>query len=58
MYQNIIYKDIRWPKQSRHGFEFSLDAKDLIQKLLIKDKSKRFGVYRDAEEILEHNFFN
>ena len=37
---------------------YSDEIKDLILKLLIKDPSKRLGSKDDANEILEHPFFN
>ena len=39
------------------GFEVSPNAKNLISKLLHKDKTKRFGANGDADEILSHPFF-
>mmetsp|Transcript_23226 Transcript_23226/g.22799 ORF Transcript_23226/g.22799 Transcript_23226/m.22799 type:complete len:93 (-) Transcript_23226:65-343(-) len=38
----------------KHGFEISEDAKDLIGKLLIKDKNQRLGSARGIEEVLSH----
>ena len=42
----------------RHGFAVSKDARDLIIRLLEKDKKKRLGSKADAAEILSHPFFN
>ena len=42
----------------RHGFAVSNDARDLITRLLEKDKKKRLGSKADAAEILSHPFFN
>ena len=39
------------------GFEVSPVARDLINKLLEKDKIKRLGAKGDVDEILSHSFF-
>jgi hypothetical protein len=39
MYYLVENGPIRWPSKDKHGFEVSEDAKDLISKLLIKDKT-------------------
>jgi hypothetical protein len=39
------------------GFKLSNEAKDLIIKLLEKDKTKRLGSKGDIDEILTHPFF-
>ena len=49
MYRNILRGDIVWPSKEKHKFEFSNEARDLISKLLISDKSKRFGARNDAD---------
>jgi hypothetical protein len=41
----------------RHGFSVSPDGRDLISKLLMKDRKKRLGSKGDAAEILSHPFF-
>ena len=39
------------------GFEVSPVARDLIVKLLHKEKTERLGAKGDADEILAHPFF-
>ena len=46
-----------FPDKSRLGFELSPVAKDLIKRLLDKDKKKRLGANGDIDEILSHPFF-
>ena len=46
-----------FPDKARLGFEVSPIAKDLIKKLLEKDKTKRLGAKDDVVEILQHPFF-
>ena len=58
MYYLIQNAPIRWPSLDRHGFAVSNDARDLITRLLEKDKKKRLGGKADAAEILSHPFFN
>jgi serum/glucocorticoid-regulated kinase 2 len=41
----------------RHGFTVSAEAKDLISKMLEKDRRKRLGKKNDVQEILSHPFF-
>ena len=57
MYYLIQNAPIRWPELDKHGFEISHHARDLITKLLHKDKKKRLGSKSDAAEILCHPFF-
>ena len=40
----------------RHGISVSDEAKDLILKLLVKDKNNRLGV-NGGDEVLAHPFF-
>ena len=56
MFLNIERAQIRWPNQEKHGISVSDIAKDLIIKLLNKDKSKRLGV-KGGDEVLGHPFF-
>jgi serine/threonine protein kinase len=39
------------------GFDVSSAAKDLITRLLDKDKTKRLGAKGDIDEIISHPFF-
>ena len=48
---------VTFPDKDRLGFEVSDVAKDIISKLLDKDKSKRLGAKDDVTEILAHPFF-
>lgn len=48
---------VTFPDKNRLGFEISEVAKDLIKKLLEKDKLQRLGATNDVREILEHPFF-
>lgn len=57
MYYLIEHGKIKWPNKERHGVEVSEDAKDLISKLLEKDKMKRLGRKCDLDEILDHPWF-
>ena len=57
MYYLIEKGDIRWPEKARHGVEVCPEARDLITKLLHKDKKKRLGCSNDVDEILKHPWF-
>jgi len=57
MYFLIKESPVNFPDPVRHGIEVSGDAKDLIRKLLDKNKKKRLGVNGDVSEILAHPFF-
>jgi serine/threonine protein kinase len=48
---------VTFPDKARLGFEVSPVAKDLIKRLLEKDKAKRLGAADDVREILAHPFF-
>lgn len=43
MYLLIQQAPLRWPDPQRHGISVSAEAKDLIEKLLIKDRRSRLG---------------
>lgn len=43
MFLNIEKAKLRWPDPQRHGISVSDVAKDIIQKLLMKDKGRRLG---------------
>ena len=53
MYQLITRAELRFPKK----INISDDAKDLLQKLLIKDQDERLGSKSGFNEIKEHPFF-
>lgn len=57
MYFLIKESPVNFPDPVRHGIEVSGDAKDLIRKLLDKNKKKRLGANGDVSEILAHPFF-
>ena len=57
MFQNIQKANINWTNKQDNGFKFSKDVKDLIIKLLKRDKNKRLGAKNDADDILAHKFF-
>ena len=57
MYQLIQQAPLRWPDPQKHKINVSDDAKDLINMLLQKDRKKRLGQLKDAEEVLSHKFF-
>jgi serum/glucocorticoid-regulated kinase 2 len=48
---------VTFPDKARIGFEVSPVAKDLIRRLLDKDKTKRLGAKDDMTEVLAHPFF-
>lgn len=41
----------------KHGVEVSRDARDLISKMLCKNRNERLGKVSDVEEILGHPWF-
>ena len=49
---------VTFPDTEKMGFHVSNEAKDLIGRLLEKDKTKRLGAKGDIDEILAHSFFN
>lgn len=53
IYDNIINGDIKYPKKNN----ISAEAKDLLQKLLIKEKNDRLGFEGGFEVIKKHYFF-
>lgn len=57
MYFLIKESPVNFPDPVKHGIEISSAAKDLIKKLLEKNKKKRLGAKQDIEEILAHPFF-
>jgi len=57
MYQLIQTAPLRWPDPKKHGISISEQAKDLISRLLEKDRKKRLGQKGDLDEVLGHEFF-
>jgi len=57
MYFLIENGEVKWPSVERHGFEVPADCKDLIKKLLEKNKMKRLGQKNDVAEIFAHPWF-
>ena len=58
MYFLIKESPVNFPDPAKHGIEMSPNAKDLIKKLLDKNRKKRLGANGDVMEILAHPFFN
>jgi len=57
MYFLIKEAPVNFPDPIRHGIEVSDNAKDLIRRLLEKNRKKRLGSKNDIKEILAHPFF-
>ena len=57
MYYFIQHAPIRWPDKEKHGLSVSDEARDLISRLLEKDRKQRLGQKNDVEEVLGHPFF-
>lgn len=57
MYYLIQHAPIRWPEKAKHDIEVSPNARDLISKMLNKDRRQRLGQNNDMDEILLHPFF-
>lgn len=57
MYFLIKESPVNFPDPVKHGIDISSNAKDLINKLLNKNKKKRLGAQGDIGEILAHPFF-
>jgi serine/threonine protein kinase len=57
MYYLIENGSIRWPDPAKHGISVSEEAKDLIEKLLDKNKETRLGFKDDVNEVLAHPWF-
>lgn len=57
MYFLIKESPVNFPDPIKHGIEVSPNAKDLIKKLLEKNRKKRLGAHDDVREILAHPFF-
>jgi serine/threonine protein kinase len=57
MYFLIKESPVTFPDKIKHGIEVSPLARDLIKKLLDKNKKKRLGAQGDLQEVLAHPFF-
>lgn len=57
MYQLITSAPIRWPQMSKHGIEVSKEARDLITRMLNRNRHERLGQKDDVKEILDHPWF-
>jgi serine/threonine-protein kinase RIM15 len=59
VFNNILHGDIEWPNISKEQFKnyCSDSARDLIEKLLVKDPNKRLGV-GGSVEIMDHPYFD
>ncbi len=57
MYFLIKESPVTFPDKAKHGIEVSPLARDLIKKLLDKNKKKRLGAQNDISEVLAHPFF-
>ena len=57
MFTDIQVGEIRFPNMKQHKISISKEAKDLIRRLLIKDRNKRFGAQGGINEVLAHPWF-
>lgn len=57
MYHFIKESKVNFPDPERHKITVSEDAKDLILRLLNKDKKQRLGANGGIDEILAHKWF-
>ena len=57
MFFLIANGPVRWPNPERHKIYVSEEAKDLVNRLLQKDKRHRIGAEGDFNEILNHPWF-
>ncbi len=58
LYQLITTKELAFPDPKKCGVTISIEAKDIIQRLLKKKAADRLGAARDADEVLAHPFFH
>jgi len=58
MFLNIEQAKVKWPDQAKHGISITSTAKDLILKLLKKEKNQRLGHAGGSTEVLQHPFFD
>ena len=57
MYILIQQAPLRWPDPVKHGITVSDEAKDLITRLLVKDRKQRLGQKGGVDDVLGHPFF-
>ena len=57
MYFLIKESPVNFPDPIKHGIDVSPNARDLIKRLLEKNRKKRLGAIGDVKEILAHPFF-
>lgn len=57
MFYLITQASIKYPDPKKHGITVSEMAKDIINKLLVKDMEKRLGSTDDVNEIVNHPWF-
>lgn len=57
MYYLIENGSIRWPDAAKHGITVSEEVKDLITKLLDKNKMTRLGQKNGVDEVIQHPWF-
>ena len=58
MYFLIKESPVNFPDPIKHGIDVSPNARDLIKRLLDKNRKKRLGAHGDVKEILAHPFFS
>ena len=54
----ITNKEVTFPVMKKHGYELSKEAKDFIQKLLVKDPKKRLGAKKGVDELFKHKWLS
>lgn len=56
IFKNILNNEIQWPEDGEEDGQLNPDAKDFLQKLLVKDPKARLGATRGIAELKEHPF--
>ena len=54
---NIKKESVIFPDKKKYKIEYSDDFKDIVLKLLDKDKTQRLGSTDDIDEIMSHPYF-
>mgnify|MGYP001577602754 CR=1 FL=1 len=57
MYFLIKESPVNFPDPIKHGINVSANSKDIILRLLDKNRKKRLGCNGDVQEVLNHPFF-
>ena len=57
MLSKIQYAKIIFPDRKKYKIDYSDNVRDVISKLLIKDKEERLGSKTGVDEILSHSWF-